>query len=43
MQQIFAKFVPWLLTDEQKQQHVFVCQELLHEVRNNQNFLLRNQ
>jgi hypothetical protein len=33
------KFVPQLLTDEQKQQCVFVCQELLDEVRNDQNFL----
>lgn len=34
------KFVPQLLTDEQKQQCMFVCQEF-DEVRNNQNFLSR--
>jgi hypothetical protein len=39
MWQISVKFVPRLLTDEQKQWLVFVCQELLDEVINNQNFL----
>jgi hypothetical protein len=41
MQQIFVKFVPQKLTDEQKQQHASVCQELLDDVRNNKNFLSR--
>jgi hypothetical protein len=31
MRQISAKFVPWFLTDKQKQWHVFVCLELLDE------------
>jgi hypothetical protein len=41
MQQISIKFVPQMLSDKQKQWCVFVCQELLDEVRNNKNFLLR--
>jgi hypothetical protein len=41
MWQIFAKFVPQLLTNKQKQWCGFVCQELLDEVRNDQNFFLR--
>jgi hypothetical protein len=38
MQWISVKFVSWLLTDKQKQGHVFVCQELLDEVRKDQTF-----
>jgi hypothetical protein len=38
MWQISIKFLPWLLTRKQKQWHVFVCQELLDEVRNDQSF-----
>jgi hypothetical protein len=41
MQQISVKFMPRLLTNEQKQWHVFVCQQLLDEDKNDQNFLLR--
>jgi hypothetical protein len=41
MQQILAKFVPWLFTDEQKEHSAFVCQELPDEVRNNKKFLSR--
>jgi hypothetical protein len=41
MGQISAKFMPKLVTDRQKQWHVFVCQELLDEGRSNQNFLSR--
>jgi hypothetical protein len=37
MRWISAKFVP-LLTNEKKEEHVFVCQELLDEIRNDQNF-----
>jgi hypothetical protein len=40
MHWISTKFVPWLLTDKHKQQHLFVCQKLLDEVQNDQNFLL---
>jgi hypothetical protein len=36
-----VKFVPCLSSDEQKQRCVFVCQELLDDVRNSQNFLSR--
>jgi hypothetical protein len=36
---VSAKFVRWLFTDEKRQQHVFVFQELLDEVRNHQVFL----
>jgi hypothetical protein len=35
-----AKFVPSILTDEQKQWHVSVCQEMLDKVRNDKNFPL---
>jgi hypothetical protein len=41
MRRIPTKFLSQLLADEQKQWFVFVCQELLDEVRNNQNFLSR--
>jgi hypothetical protein len=37
MQQISVKFVLRLLIDEQKQRHVFVCQELIYEVSNDKN------
>jgi len=40
MQQMSVKFMPWLLTDELKQQCVFVCLELMDEGRNDQKFLL---
>jgi histone-lysine N-methyltransferase SETMAR len=41
MKQIFTKFVLRLLTSEQEQRYLFVCQELLDKDRDNQNFLLR--
>jgi hypothetical protein len=41
MQWISAKFVSQLLTNKQKQQHMFVCQETLDGVRNSKNFLSR--
>jgi hypothetical protein len=41
MRRISAKLVPRLLTEEEKQRRVLVCQELLDEVRNDQNFLSR--
>jgi hypothetical protein len=37
MRRISTKFVHQLLNDEQKQQYVFICQE----VKNDQNFLSR--
>jgi hypothetical protein len=40
MWQISTKFVPCLLTDEQNQRHIFVCQEMLDEFRKDKNFLL---
>jgi hypothetical protein len=40
LQQICAKFVPQFI-DEQKQLHVFVCHELLDDIRNDKNFLSR--
>jgi hypothetical protein len=43
MERISTKFVPWLLTDKQKQQPTYVCQELLDEVTNNQNVPLEGQ
>jgi hypothetical protein len=41
MWRISVKFVPQLLTDKPKQWPVFVWQELLDKVRNDQNFLAR--
>jgi hypothetical protein len=41
MLQISMTLVPQLLTDEQKLRHMFLCQELFYEVRNDQNFLSR--
>ena len=36
----FVKSVLQLFSDNQKQQHEFLCQELVDEVRNDQNLLL---
>jgi hypothetical protein len=41
MRQISVKFVPRLLTDEQKQRRVFGCRQLLDEVTNDQKLLSR--
>jgi hypothetical protein len=40
MWQIIAKFVPCLLTDQQKQNHANACQDLREKLQRNLQFLL---
>jgi len=39
MRRVSAKFVPRLLTDDRKEKHVEISQELLAHVNGNENFL----
>jgi histone-lysine N-methyltransferase SETMAR len=39
MRLISAKFVPRLLSDDQKAHHIFVCRELKQQARDNPNFI----
>jgi predicted AAA+ superfamily ATPase len=39
MHRVAEKFVPRLLTDEQKEQHVAISQELLDQAHSDENFL----
>jgi hypothetical protein len=39
MHHVASKFVPCLLTDEQKEQRVAMSQELLDQANSNENFL----
>lgn len=39
MRRIVAKFVPWLLQNEQKQHHLEVCRELQQQLQEDPNFL----
>jgi len=41
MRRVAAKFVPRLLTEDQRQSHLAVCQDLKRELQNDPNFLSR--
>jgi hypothetical protein len=41
MRQVSGKFVPRLLTEEQKDNRVNVCSDLKEELRNDPNFLTK--
>jgi hypothetical protein len=43
VQSVAAKFVPWLLTDEQKGPRVAISQELLHRANDEENFLKKHR
>jgi hypothetical protein len=39
MHHVTAKFVPWLLTNGQEEQHVVISQELLYRANDEESFL----
>jgi hypothetical protein len=41
MHRVVSKFVPWLLTQDQRDSHVAICQELLYFASEDENFLKR--
>ena len=41
MRRVAAKFVPRLLTEDQRQSRLAVCQDLKRELQNDPNFLSR--